>query len=50
MYTAQAHTNVLLKTAIAPISYDRQIMDANILFDEGAQRSFISQSLAEKLK
>ncbi|VDI27023.1 Hypothetical predicted protein [Mytilus galloprovincialis] len=53
MYTSQ-HTSVLLKTAIAPISYGKQITEASILFDEGAQRSFITsfitQTIAEKLQ
>ncbi|XP_071161141.1 uncharacterized protein [Mytilus edulis] len=49
MYTSQ-HTSVLLKTAIAPISYGKQITEASILFDEGAQRSFITQSIADKLQ
>lgn len=39
----------LLKTAVAIIRHDRTHCDANILFDEGAQRSFITQSLADQL-
>lgn len=50
MYTSQQHTSVLLKTAIAPVSYGKQTTEARILFDEGAQRSFITQSIAEKLQ
>ncbi|XP_071176443.1 uncharacterized protein [Mytilus edulis] len=42
--------NVLLKTAIAPLSYKDQTIDAKILFDEGASRSFITRHLAEKLE
>ncbi|XP_063436158.1 uncharacterized protein LOC134717595 [Mytilus trossulus] len=49
MYTSQ-HTSVLLKTAIAPIAYGKQITEASILFDEGAQRSFITQGIADKLQ
>ena len=41
---------VLLKTAIAPVKYRGQTTDVNILFDEGAQRSFVSRKLASKLK
>jgi len=41
--------DVLLKTAIADVEYHRQIAQANILFDEGAQRSFITEHLAEDL-
>jgi len=39
----------LLKTAIAPVIGDDTQVNANILFDEGAQRSFICSHLAEKL-
>ncbi|XP_071124079.1 uncharacterized protein [Mytilus edulis] len=49
MYTSQ-HPSVLLKTAIAPISYGKRITEASILFDEGAKRSFITQSIADKLQ
>ena len=35
----------LLKTAIAKVKSDYITIGANILFDEGAQRTFISQSL-----
>ena len=42
--------NILLKTAIAPVSFRALTTDANILFDEGAQRSFISRNLANKLE
>jgi len=48
------HTSVcLLKTAIADISSGppgHLTVEGNILFDEGAQRSFITQSLADQLK
>ena len=41
---------VLLKTAIAPISsHQRNFVDGNILLDDGAQRSFISEDFAGKL-
>ena len=46
----RSHPNVLLKTAIAPVSFRGLTTDANILFDEGAQRSFISRKLANKLE
>jgi len=39
----------LLKTAIARVSVENRCAKANILFDEGAQRSFISQQLADSL-
>ena len=39
----------LLKTAITTISSATTRAEANLLFDEGAQRSFIAQSLATKL-
>ncbi|XP_063435623.1 uncharacterized protein LOC134716543 [Mytilus trossulus] len=45
------YSQVLLKTAIATVHSNAQVsMDANILFDEGAQRSFITESLAEQLE
>ena len=46
----RSHPNVLLKTAVAPVSFRALTTDANILFDEGAQRSFISRNLANKLE
>ena len=40
------HTSVcLLKTAIADVSSYTTIAEGHILFDEGAQRSFITQQL-----
>ena len=39
----------LLKTAIAKVSAGPYSTKGNILLDEGAQRSFISQELADKL-
>lgn len=52
MHTASdAHyCQVLLKTAIAPVCVKSQSIEANILFDEGAQRSFITEELAGKLQ
>ena len=41
--------HVCLKTAIATISSSDISLEGNILFDEGAQRSFISQEMATKL-
>ena len=40
----------LLKTAINMIATQNKIATAHILFDEGAQRSFITQSLADELE
>jgi len=39
----------LLKTAIAAVSSATAIAEENILFDEGAQRSFLTQVLADEL-
>ena len=39
----------LLKTAIATITFSNIEAEANILFDEGSQRSFIAQELADSL-
>ena len=40
----------LLKTAIANVSSTTTTAEGNILFDEGAQRSFITQKLADELQ
>ena len=49
-YTAsEERSTVLLKTAVNPVVYANTSMDVNILFDEGAQRSFITEDLARKL-
>ena len=40
----------LLKTAVAPIVAANTRSQANILFDEGAQRSFISAEMANELQ
>ncbi|XP_065902524.1 uncharacterized protein [Dysidea avara] len=40
----------LLKTAVASVCANGRRTDANILFDEGAQRSFMSNKLAKKLR
>ncbi|XP_071170914.1 uncharacterized protein [Mytilus edulis] len=50
MYSSQQNHNILLKTAIAPVVYNDQEVECNILFDEGAQRSFITQKLANQLE
>ena len=42
-------TKCLLKTAVANVRAGRLSCSANILFDEGAQQSFISQALADQL-
>ncbi|CAC5419883.1 unnamed protein product [Mytilus coruscus] len=48
--TSSGRSQVLLKTAIAPITYDKtQFTSTNILFDEGAQRSFITKEMANLL-
>ena len=47
--TIQSRSNVLLKTAVAPVWSESQYMDTNILFDEGAQRSFITEEFASKM-
>ena len=39
----------LLKTAVAFVRADNHRVSTNILFDEGAQRSFVTQTLADKL-
>jgi len=39
----------LLKTAIATVSAGQFSTEGNILFNEGAQRSFITQDLADRL-
>ena len=48
--TTQTRPNVLLKTAVANVSSSESTAEAHILFDEGAQRSFISQKLADELQ
>ena len=40
----------LLKTAVAIVKVNNNKVIANILFDEGAQRSFITQTLADQLR
>ena len=49
--TSTAHLGhaSLLKTAIATVCTDYICCEANILFDEGAQRSFITHTLAKQL-
>jgi len=42
-------TRCLLKTAVADVRSGHHSCSANILFDEGAQQSFISQELADRL-
>ena len=54
--TPALHSNLhttpvcLLKTAVAPVVNGHTRIHANILFDEGAQRTFISTQLAAKLQ
>jgi len=53
MTAAPSHTTknsvCLLKTAIATISHGSRTATANLLFDEGSQRLFITQALATSL-
>ncbi|XP_071176440.1 uncharacterized protein [Mytilus edulis] len=44
----KSRSNVLLKTAVAPVGGNRYV-DTHILFDEGAQRSFVTEELASKI-
>ena len=48
--TTQPRSRVLLKTAVAKVTSGIYTVDANILFDEGAQRSFVTIDLANKLQ
>ena len=47
---APQNTTCLLKTAVAPIIAGNTKSQANILFDKGAQRSFISAEMANELQ
>ncbi|VDI07346.1 Hypothetical predicted protein, partial [Mytilus galloprovincialis] len=47
---AQAHTEILLKTAVAPVWFEDRSAMSNILLDEGSQKSFISEDLAAQLQ
>ena len=52
LHTSSTHkprTQVMLKTAVAPVKYGYHSTHANLLFDEGAQRSFITARLATEL-
>ena len=49
-YKAPQITTCLLKTAVAPVVAGNIKAQANILFDEGAQRSFISAAMASELQ
>ena len=48
-HDSQTLTTCLLKTAVAPVVAGNIKTTANILFDEGAQHSFITTELAEEL-
>ncbi|XP_060568771.1 uncharacterized protein LOC132727352 [Ruditapes philippinarum] len=52
MYSSahQFRSGVLLKTAMADVCYKDICSPATILFDEGAQRSFITETLADELQ
>lgn len=41
---------IMLKTAIAPVSSECACLDGHILFDEGAQRSFVTEKMADILE
>ena len=47
--TIQPQKNVLLKTAVSKVSSGYLATEANVLFAEGAQRSFITEKLASEL-
>ncbi|XP_069139306.1 uncharacterized protein [Argopecten irradians] len=47
--TIISHSEVLLKTAIAPVWSQFHHATANILLDEGAQNSFMTEDLAKEL-
>lgn len=49
-YTSQPEKGVLLKTAIATVSSTSRVKSEANIFDEGAQKSFITQQSAEELK
>ena len=44
------HKPTLLKTAIAPVEHRGRRVRAHILFDEGSQRSFVTDDLAKQLQ
>ena len=48
--TTQPRSGVLLKTVIAKVTSGIYTADANILFGEGPQRSFVTRELADKLQ
>ena len=48
--TIQNNLICLLKTAIAQVDVHGTRVEANVPFDEGAQRCFMSNQLAKKLK
>ena len=51
LFSNSEHNSMcLLKTAIAIVKVNNNKVLANILFDEGAQRSFVTQALADQLK
>ncbi|XP_063420583.1 uncharacterized protein LOC134705796 [Mytilus trossulus] len=50
LHASQVSPDILLKTATAPVIYNDVKTECNILFDEGALRSFITQKLADKLE
>ena len=48
--TSKPRSEVLLKTAVTKVTSGIYMVNANILFDEGAQRSFVTRDLANKLQ
>ncbi|CAC5377559.1 unnamed protein product [Mytilus coruscus] len=50
LHSSQQSRDILLKTSITPVIYIDQGVESNILFDEGAQRSFKIQKLVDQLE
>ncbi|VDI31785.1 Hypothetical predicted protein [Mytilus galloprovincialis] len=50
MYSSQQSHDILPKTATAPVVNNGQEVECNILFDEGAQRSFITKKSTDQLE
>ena len=49
MYGNHEISDILLKTAVAEVESEGYCSYANILFNEGAQKSFITQRMADEL-
>lgn len=50
LHSSMSAQGILLKTAISKVNAGHIQTEANILFDEGAQTSFITESLAQELQ